>query len=102
MPQVALALQLSNDIRDAARIISPRFALLIATKTSRSFWRRCRHSAPHSCRQPNALHALAIPAMAMPTDAPMWVEKARTRAVSIPMISGLAQPDATGFGLGGN
>jgi hypothetical protein len=40
MPQVALALQLSNDIRDAARIISPRFASLIATKTSRSFWRR--------------------------------------------------------------
>jgi hypothetical protein len=40
MPQVALALQLSNDIRDAVQIISPRFASLIATKISRSLCRR--------------------------------------------------------------
>ena len=39
--------------------------------------------------------------MTMPTDAPVWVEKARPDAVPIPMISGLAQPDATGLGLGG-
>jgi hypothetical protein len=37
----------------------------------------------------------------MPADAPVWVEPVRTGAVPIPMISGLAQPVATGIGLSG-
>jgi hypothetical protein len=49
----------------------------------------------------DALYALAIPAMSMSADALMRVENARTEAVPIPMISGLAQPDATGIGFGG-
>jgi hypothetical protein len=39
--------------------------------------------------------------MATPADAPVRVEPVRTGAVPIPMISGLAPPVATGFGLGG-
>jgi hypothetical protein len=37
----------------------------------------------------------------MPADAVVWVEKGRTETGSIPMISGLAQPVATGIGRGG-
>ena len=45
--------------------------------------------------------SLTIPAIAMPTDAPVWVKPVRTGAIPIPMISGLAPPVATGFGLSG-
>jgi hypothetical protein len=44
-------------------------------------------------------NALAIPATAIPADALARVEPVRTGAVLIPMISGLAQPVATGIGL---
>ena len=48
-----------------------------------------------------ALRALTIPAVAMPADAVVWVEKGRTETEPIPMISGLTQPVATGVGIGG-
>ena len=55
----------------------------------------------HSIWKKDALYTLAIPAMSMSADALVRVEKARTEAVPIPMISGLAQPEATGIGFGG-
>ena len=41
---------------------------------------------------------LAVPAMAIPADALVWVEDGRTGAEMIPMISGHAEPVATSIG----
>jgi hypothetical protein len=77
---------------------------LVITKYERhkNHYYRGGRFGPKAGRRPNALRALAIPAMATPADAPVRVEQVRTGAVPIPMISGFAPPVATGgFRLSG-
>ena len=85
-------------------VISGNHPKRARAKAKNSRYATCRPIAP-AClvrlETRQALCALAIPAVAIPADALVWVEFGRTGAEMIPMISGQAEPVAASIGRGG-